>query len=172
MGYKDRPELNEANFQARIASDRSESTGELSEPVLKRKFLRTGDIGFLWNRELYISGRLKELIVVRGRNHYPHDIEQTVRNSDACLTRCSFAAVALPDGETESLGLVVSTRNSGISEEDREHLQRRMVESVSRVHDLRLCKVAFTNDRLPVTTSGKIKRLQCRHNYFGESATG
>jgi len=174
LGYKDKPELNKTYFRAQISSDQSRSQGavDLSAPVSTRDFLRTGDTGFLWNRELYISGRLKEMIVVRGRNHYPHDIEQTVRNSEACLTRCSFAAVALSDGDTESLGLVVSTRNSGINQDDREQLQRKMVESVSRIHDLRLREVAFTNDRLPVTTSGKIKRLQCRRDYFGETATG
>jgi len=171
-GYKDRSELNRLTFQAQTA-DLSESdavsSGQSSCSAAGTAFLRTGDLGFMWKGELYVSGRLKELIVIRGRNHYPHDIEQTLRNSDERLKKCNFAAVAIPSDQNELLGVVVSTRNSEIVSDDHELLQRRMVEAISRTHDIRLHQVVFTDNRLPVTTSGKTKRLQCCSDYFPDN---
>ena len=89
QGYWGRPEETAATFGARLAGD-AEGT----------PFLRTGDLGFFLDGELYVSGRLKDLIILRGRNHYPQDIELTVERSHPALRPGCGAAFSVDrDGE-------------------------------------------------------------------------
>ncbi len=88
QGYWDKPQLSRETFQAHLSGD-----GE-------GPFLRTGDLGFLYRGELFITGRLKDLIIIRGRNHYPQDIEQTVENCHPALrVGCSAAFSVEINGE-------------------------------------------------------------------------
>ena len=89
-GYWNRPEATQETFQAFLAG-----SGE-------GPFLRTGDLGFLHEGELYITGRLKDLIIIRGRNHYPQDIEQTVNESHEAFETGMGAAFSVEiDGEEQ-----------------------------------------------------------------------
>lgn len=100
QGYWNRPEISAEVFHAIPSSETSDSTSSGAG------YLRTGDLGFLRQGELYICGRIKDLIIVRGANHYPQDIERTAEQ--ACTEHlragCS-AAFAVPheEGHTESV---------------------------------------------------------------------
>src|SRR5262249_10607591 len=86
-GYWNRPELTEETFRAQLADGDG-------------PYLRTGDLGFVQDGELFITGRTKDLIVIRGRNHYPHDIEATVQAANAAFRPgCGAAFEVTRDGQ-------------------------------------------------------------------------
>ncbi len=109
-GYWNQPELTAHDFQAQFTPEFSEGKSEAqaaaeeSRPV-SNKYLRTGDLGFMHNGELFICGRLKDLIIVRGSNHYPQDIERTAEQSHTSLRAGCSAAFALhpKGGHTEAV---------------------------------------------------------------------
>src|SRR5690606_5139152 len=87
-GYWNQPHLSQETFWVKIPS-----TGE-------GPFLRTGDLGFLDHGELFVTGRLKDLIIIRGQNHYPQDIERSLENADPIFRPgCSVAFSITEDGE-------------------------------------------------------------------------
>jgi acyl transferase domain-containing protein/acyl-CoA synthetase (AMP-forming)/AMP-acid ligase II/acyl carrier protein len=130
-------------------------------------FLRTGDLGFLRGGELFVSGRIKDLIIIRGRNHHPQDIERTVEASHAALALNAAAAVGVDiDGEER---LVV------VCELKREHLRKLNVEetvtairrAVAEEHDLELYAALLVQPlSIPKTSSGKIRRHLCRASFL------
>ena len=93
-GYLDKPDENNKTFKAKIL------------PTNDAPFLRTGDLGFMHNGQLYITGRLKDLIIFNGKNHYPNDIEITVQKSHEALENDATAAFAFTLQETESICIV------------------------------------------------------------------
>jgi len=128
-------------------------------------YMRTGDLGFLHEGNLFVSGRLKELIVIRGRNHYPHDIELTVERCHPGLIAGAGAAFSLPvDGDEQ---LVV------VHELDRQHRHGNLQEIVSAIrrhlveeHELDPYAVVLIRQAsLPRTTSGKVQRNFCRDQF-------
>ncbi|MFW5810402.1 MAG: fatty acyl-AMP ligase, partial [Thermodesulfobacteriota bacterium] len=91
QGYWGKPVLSEKTFRARPVSESGSSSDA---------WLRTGDLGFLWNKELFVTGRIKDLIIIRGRNHYPQDIEKTVETAHPLIRPESCAAFSVAvDGE-------------------------------------------------------------------------
>lgn len=88
QGYWDQPTLSEHEFRAPLPANATATA-----PAAQQGFLRTGDLGFMYNGELFICGRMKDLIIVRGRNHYPQDIERTAEQHQAEYLRagCSGA---------------------------------------------------------------------------------
>ncbi|MEI7686314.1 MAG: phosphopantetheine-binding protein, partial [Planctomycetota bacterium] len=128
--------------------------------------LRSGDLGFLSDGELYVTGRLKDVIIIRGRNHYPHDIELTAWDTHGALLRdCGAAFAVEADGQE---GLVV------VQEIDRHH---RSDDLPSVFRDIRLAVIAeheldpraivlIRQASLPRTTSGKIQRSLCRAHFL------
>ncbi|NET54870.1 MAG: AMP-binding protein [Symploca sp. SIO2E6] len=162
-GYWERPELTEDTFGAYLAD-----TGV-------GPFLRTGDLGFLLDGELYVTGRLKDVIIIRGRNHYPHDIELTVEQSHPALNANSSAAfTVVVDGEEQ---LVV------VAEVERRYHNRRQVkeqgnrevdliaaqirQAVLEDHQLSVCAISLLRTgSIPKTSSGKIQRQACRNSFL------
>jgi acyl-CoA synthetase (AMP-forming)/AMP-acid ligase II len=159
-GYWNRPEETEVTFGGRLAI-----TGE-------GPFLRTGDLGFVRDAELFVTGRLKDLIIIRGRNHYPDDIEWTVARSHPSLRAGSGAAFSiLSDGEEQ---LVVVQE---IDREDRQPDIDAIVDAircaVMESHDVRVASVLLVRaGKLPRTTSGKIRRFACRNDYLSGALDG
>ncbi len=102
QGYWNKPELSQHVFDNSIADD---SNGA-------HAYLRTGDLGFLTEGELYVCGRLKDIIILRGQNYYPEDLEAAVEKSSEKIQTGSVAAFRGPDGE-ERLVVVVGLRNQG-----------------------------------------------------------
>jgi amino acid adenylation domain-containing protein len=148
-GYWNRPEETEATFGAYFMD-----TGE-------GPFLRTGDIGFMRDGELFITGRLKDLIIVRGQNYYPHDIELTIqRNSTALRQGCGAAFSVEADGQEK---LVVVQEIESRCLENTNDIIESLRRSVAEEHQLPVYAVALIKaGSLPKTSSGKIRRLSCR----------
>jgi 8-amino-7-oxononanoate synthase len=133
-------------------------------------FLRTGDLGFVYDGQLYVSGRLKDMIIVRGVNRYPQDIEATVEHASDAVQAGSVAAFAMtpadsetdPSDNREQLVIVAETvRRSGIDWDDQLRLIRR---AVTEEHDLPPDAIYLVrNSSVPKTSSGKIQRHACLH---------
>ncbi len=123
-------------------------------------FLRSGDLGFLHDGQLYVSGRLKDVIIVRGVNRYPQDIEQTVEAASDAVQAGSVAAFAMTLQDREHLVIVAETvRQRGLDWDS--HLQQ-IRRAVTEEHDLPPDAVYLVrNSSVPKTSSGKIQRHSC-----------
>lgn len=154
QGYWHRTEETATTFQAYLTD-----TGE-------GPFLRTGDLGFLMNGELFVTGRLKDLIIIRGRNHYPHDIELTIEESHQALrSGCSAAFSVEMDGE-ERLVLVQEVKR-GHQTVDMEEVVWRIRQAVAKEHELQVYAVVLIKPgTIPKTSSGKIQRYACRIKFL------
>jgi acyl-CoA synthetase (AMP-forming)/AMP-acid ligase II len=136
-------------------------------------FFRTGDLGFIQDGELFVTGRLKDLIIIRGRNHYPQDIEQTVASCHKALRAGGGAAFSVPvDGE-EQLVVVQETDRGYGRHLDEEKIRDAIVEAVSLQHGLQVSIVVLIRPAsLPKTSSGKLQRQLCRNLFLaGELKT-
>ena len=150
----------------------SVARGYWNQPALSAHtfgaFLRTGDLGFLLDGELFVTGRLKDLIIIDGTNHYPQDIERTVGASHPALDASDCAAFSVEVGGKEAL-VVVAALPSG-ARYPLDDVQRAIRTAVTehhdlRIHDLRLVKRAD----IPKTASGKVRRSACRAAYLEET---
>ena len=130
-------------------------------------FLRTGDLGFIRDGELFITGRIKDLIVIRGANHYPQDIELTVEKSHSGLQAAGCAAFSVDAGGEERLVIVqeLAHRTS-----EPQALVDAIRERVAREHDLHVYAIVLIRRLgLPKTTSGKVQRRLCRQQFLDGS---
>jgi acyl-CoA synthetase (AMP-forming)/AMP-acid ligase II len=128
-------------------------------------WLRTGDLGFLDEAgNLFITGRTKDVIIIRGANHDPDDIEQTVQSSHPALHRDAGAAFAIPGpAGTEALVVVQEVERTARLAADLPAIHAAIREAVAREHDLALADIALIQPgTLPKTTSGKIQRAAAR----------
>ncbi|MES2503867.1 MAG: aminotransferase class I/II-fold pyridoxal phosphate-dependent enzyme [Myxococcota bacterium] len=131
---------------------------EDNQKVFKDYFY-TGDLGFIENGELFITGRKKDLIIIRGRNYYPQDIEQCVEKSSANVRKGCTAAFSISTGATEGLGLVAELSNPALEEETAAAVRH----AVSLEFNLKVAALKFIPAKsIPKTSSGKIQRYACR----------
>ncbi|NBD17971.1 MAG: amino acid adenylation domain-containing protein [Cyanobacteria bacterium] len=152
-GYWQRPEQTEETFHAYLAD-----TGE-------GPFLRTGDLGFLDRGELFITGRAKDLIVIRGRNLYPQDIELTAEQSHPALRSDSGAAFSVEVGNEERLVIVQELEFR--QKPDTEEVIASIREAIAEAHEVpAYAVVLLKGGRIPKTSSGKIQRRACRQFYL------
>ncbi|MEV4149058.1 fatty acyl-AMP ligase [Amycolatopsis sp. NPDC049691] len=127
-------------------------------------WLRTGDLGFVHDGQLYVTGRLKDLIIVDGRNHHPQDIEATVEAAHPAIRPARVAAFAVRDGGGEGVAVVAGCTAPG---EDVETAVRR---AVSAGHDLPLRALWLVPPgAVPRTSSGKVSRAAARDRWWGEN---
>jgi acyl-CoA synthetase (AMP-forming)/AMP-acid ligase II len=133
-------------------------------------FLRTGDLGFLKDGELFVTGRLKDLIIIRGYNHYPQDIEYTVEKSHPALRAgCSAAFSVEADGE-ERVAIVVEVARRADAELDVKPVYKAIRKAVAEEHDLSVYAIKLLKPgTIPKTSSGKIQRTACRNGFLTES---
>ncbi|MEW5931590.1 MAG: AMP-binding protein, partial [Gemmatimonadota bacterium] len=156
LGYWGREEETAATFGARIAD-----TGE-------GPFMRTGDLGFLAGGELYVTGRVKDLVIIRGRNHYPHDIEQTTARAHSALRPGGAAAFSVDHAGEERL-VVVQEVTRQCTGPDLEEIAGAVRAAVAREHELQVYAVALVKPgTVPKTSSGKIQRLLCRQTFLAQ----
>lgn len=151
-GYWNRPKETEETFRAFLSE-----TGE-------GPFLRTGDLGFLKEGALFVTGRLKDLIVIQGRNHYPQDIELTVERS-APIFRAGCGAVFSIDVDGEERLVVV--QEVDFRQRPDEKVLGAVRLAVAREHELEVYAVVLIHaGTLPKTSSGKIQRCLCRFKFL------
>jgi acyl-CoA synthetase (AMP-forming)/AMP-acid ligase II len=151
QGYWDRPEETKHAFRAYLAD-----TGE-------GPFLRTGDLGFLHHGELFVTGRLKDLIIIRGRNHYPQDIEHTVEQSHVALRPGGCAAFSVETDEGEQLAIVQELERRFVRSADVGEVAASIRRAVAEHHELQVhAVVLIRTGSIPKTSSGKIQRRATR----------
>src|SRR5208337_2302263 len=121
-------------------------------------YLRTGDLGFMRDGQLYVTGRCKDLIIIRGRNHYPLDIEETARKSHPAL-RSDAAAFSVDLEGEERLVLVHEIERTWLRKFDVDAVAAAICAGVTAEHDIAVHALCFVKPgRLPLTSSGKVQR--------------
>jgi long chain fatty acid CoA FadD26 len=129
-------------------------------------WLRTGDLGVMSQGELFIIGRIKDLLIVNGRNHYPDDIEATIQE----ITGGRVAAISILDDLTEQLVAIVELKKRGGSDEEALHrlrtVKREVTSAISKSHSVRVADLVLVSPgSIPITTSGKVRRSACVERY-------
>lgn len=146
-------------FRARVAGEDT-----------SREYLRTGDLGFFFDGELFVTGRRKDLVIVRGHNLYPQDIEDTVREAHPLIRPGGLAAFSVPaddDSVGERLVLFVEISKAQISLVEEEEILRAVRRRVQEDHQITCHAVVLgTAGTVMKTTSGKIRRSACRRAYL------
>ena len=156
QGYWNRPELSEATFRARIEGEEREGA-----------FLRTGDLGFLKDGVLFVAGRIKDLIIINGLNHYPQDIEHTIEHCHAALAPNACAAFSVEVNGAERLVAVCEIRREHLRRLDAEQAAASIRQAVAEAHELDVHALLFIKPfGMPRTSSGKIQRHVCRAAYL------
>jgi acyl-CoA synthetase (AMP-forming)/AMP-acid ligase II len=159
-GYEGRSEQTARAFGARLAGER-------------RPYLRTGDLGFVREGQLFVTGRRKDIILVRGRNHYPQDIEHSVASSHPALRPGCGVAFAIEGEVEERLVVVQEVRGAACEPLANEPAARAELcgairQAASRHHGLRAHDVVLVRPgTLAKTTSGKLRRTETRRRYLG-----
>jgi acyl-CoA synthetase (AMP-forming)/AMP-acid ligase II len=169
--------------------NRPEETAHACRAYLKDTgdgpFLRTGDLGFMQDDQLFVTGRLKDLIIVSGRKLYPQDIELTVQDSHPALRPACCAAFSVDGAGEERLIIVaevepryqatirpLANEDAGAHARGRlpldvEALVRSIRAAVAEAHDARVHAVVLLRaGRIPMTTSGKVQRHACKANFL------
>jgi acyl-CoA synthetase (AMP-forming)/AMP-acid ligase II/alkylation response protein AidB-like acyl-CoA dehydrogenase/acyl carrier protein len=154
-GYWQRAEDTEQTFRSRL--DHGDGG----------TYLRTGDLGFLRGGELFITGRLKDLIIIRGDNHYPQDIEFTIEQSHPAFRPGCGAAFSVDADGAEQLVVVYEVERESLRTLAAEELERLARRAVAEQHDVHLhTLVLLKTGTVPRTSSGKIQRRQCRADFL------
>jgi acyl-CoA synthetase (AMP-forming)/AMP-acid ligase II len=152
QGYWNSPVATERTFNAQLADDKEE------------KYLRSGDLGFMHEGQLFLTGRIKSLIISKGKNHYPQDIERTAEEAHPAIWPAGCAAFSINDSETELIVLVVEVKHKQVT--DPEKVKKAIHSAVSTQHGIRLSDIKITYPgSIPRTTSGKTRHFLCRSNY-------
>ncbi len=155
QGYWNRPHETESTFQAYL-----QNTG--SSP-----FLRTGDLGFLLDGELFVTGRLKDLIVIRGRNHYPQDIELSAEKSHPALRSSASAAFSVEVDGAERLVLACEVERSYLRNLELDEVAGAIRQAIWNSHELEVYTVLLLKTgSIPKTSSGKIQRLNSKASFL------
>jgi acyl-CoA synthetase (AMP-forming)/AMP-acid ligase II len=155
-GYWNQPQETAKVFQAKLCgSDNDGGT-----------FLRTGDLGVIKDGELFITGRIKDLIIIRGRNLYPQDVEITIERSHPALRPGCNAAFSIEAGGQERLVVV----QEAIGSEHFDEIIDRLCRAVIEEHEVQLYGVALiATGTIPKTSSGKIQRRACKEEFSNGS---
>jgi acyl-CoA synthetase (AMP-forming)/AMP-acid ligase II len=157
-GYWDKKDQTEKTFSAHINDDTSVS------------YLRTGDLGFFHKGELYISGRLKDMIIIYGRNYYPQDIEYLAESSHAALRSNASAAFSVDTEDEEKLVIVAEVERTAIRSlnvaEVCESIRQKIAEELElEVYAIQLLRTAS----ILKTSSGKIQHKACKQGFLAKT---
>lgn len=131
-------------------------------------FLRTGDLGFmLSDGELFVTGRIKDVIIVRGRNHYPSDIERTVEVSHAALRPGNGAAFSIDVEGQEHVVIVQEVERRYLRHPNVAEITGSIRQALAAYHGLQVYNIVLVKPgTLPKTSSGKIQRHLCRSQFL------
>lgn len=157
-GYWNLTDLSLHDFNAQIAGT--------IVPSEKNHFLRTGDLGFLYKGELFICGRLKDLIIIGGSNHYPQDIERSIEFNLSIYIRagCSAAfSIQFQDNNKPEDIVYIAEIKDGVTKVDFPDIVKKCREIAANEHGIGINTICLLETRsIPKTTSGKIARAWCR----------
>ncbi|PSB03926.1 AMP-binding protein [Merismopedia glauca] len=156
QGYWNRQELTQETFNAYLADTN------------QGPFLRTGDLGFMKeDGEIFITGRLKDVLIIRGRNHYPQDIELTVEKSHAALREGCGAAVTIEVDGSEKLVIVQEVERTHLRKLNVDEVVEAIRKAVSQEHELAVHAVnLLKTTSIPKTSSGKLQRHACKARFI------
>lgn len=153
-GYFNNPEATSESFGAYL------TTGD-------GPFLRTGDLGFIENKHLYITGRLKDLIIISGNNHYPQDIELTAFRSHKSLRENCGIAFSVPVDDIEHLVFVSEIKRSDLKTVDLEEVKQNISQAIFQNHGISVRKIVLIeSSTIPKTSSGKLQRKLCKQQFL------
>ena len=159
QGYWHQEEQTIATFQAKLANTTDE-----------RNFLGTGDLGFIRADELFITGRIKDVIIIWGRNHYPQDIEYSVQQSHKALRLDCGAAFTIEIDNQEKLVIVQEVERTYLAHLNVNEVFSTIRETVALDHALQVYAIALIKPAsIPKTSSGKIQRHACCHAFLTET---
>jgi thioester reductase-like protein len=152
LGYWNNPELTLKQFRARLVDDTPYEDG----------YLRTGDIGFFHDGELYVCGRIKDTIILRGQNYYPHDIENVVEKSSSLVRHNCVAAFQIQEDSEPALAIVAEVKNSRALPE-----ARKIAAAVRNYLNVEVAVISLIAPRaIPRTSSGKIMRHKTKQMWL------
>ena len=154
-GYWQRPDATHETYEAQIAKEDSE------------RYQRTGDLGFIQDSELYITGRIKDLIIIRGTNHYPQDIEWTVQQTSPAMRPDYGACFSIIEEGEERLVVVQEIERSQQRDLNAEELMTEIRQAISEAHELQTYAIALVKSgNVLKTSSGKIQRRKCNASFL------
>ena len=167
-GYLDRPEDTAATFNQTLGERLAE--GSRAEGFPDTGWMATGDLGVILDNETYITGRLKDLVVIAGRNHYPQDIEATVQEASEHVRADSVAAFSVPGGDVEQLVILVERADDADASGDADAVEA-IRSAVSSIHGLSPTEIRFmAPNEISRSSSGKIARRVNQKKYLAENA--
>ena len=152
LGYWNNPELTERSFHARTAGENPHGDGHL----------RTGDLGFIYQNELYVCGRIKDMIIVRGQNYYPQDVENIVEGASDLIRKTCVVACEIDEGHGPELAVIAEVRSTSAIPDPRD-----VATAIRECLNLETALVAFVRPKvLPKTSSGKIMRQRAKEMWL------
>jgi thioester reductase-like protein len=157
LGYWNNPELTLKQFRARLVDDSPYDDG----------YLRTGDIGFFHDGELFVCGRIKDMIILRGQNHYPQDIENVVEKASGMIRHNCVAAFQIHEDSEPALAIVAEVKNPNVLPD-----ARKIAAAVRNYLNVEVALISFIAPRaIPRTSSGKIMRHRAKQMWVAGEFT-
>lgn len=157
QGYWRKPEISQQMFKARMVTD-------------QREFLRTGDLGYIHQGQLYITGRLKELLIVRGKNYYPQDIELTVESCNAALKKHAGAVFSIDERGTDKVIVLQEVKRTSLKNYNAEEIFQQIRQDVAAVHELKVDEIYLLKPGIvKKTSSGKIQRQRMKIEFENQT---
>ena len=157
LGYWNNPELTLKQFRARLVDDSPYDNG----------FLKTGDMGFIHDGELFVCGRIKDMIILRGQNYYPQDIEGVVERSSGMIRTHCVAAFQIHEDTEPALAIVAEVRNPKALPD-----ARKIAAAVRNFLNVEVALISFIAPRaIPRTSSGKIMRHKTKQMWLAGQFT-
>jgi len=152
LGYWNNPELTLKQFRARLADDSPYDDG----------YLRTGDMGFFHDGELFVCGRIKDMIILRGQNYYPQDIENVVEKTSGLIRNNCIAAFQIHEDNEPALAIVAEVKNPKALPD-----ARKIAAAVRSYLNVEVALISFVAPRaMPRTSSGKIMRHKAKQMWL------
>jgi thioester reductase-like protein len=157
LGYWNNPELTLKQFRARLVDDSPYDDG----------YLRTGDMGFVHDGELFVCGRIKDMIILRGQNYYPQDIEGVVERASSLVRTHCVAAFQIHEESEPALAIVAELRNPNALPD-----ARQIATAVRNYLNVEVALISFIAPRaIPKTSSGKIMRQKTKQMWLAGEFT-
>ncbi len=151
-GYWNNPDLTQKTFRARIVGDTQR----------RQYYLRTGDVGFLHDGELYVCGRIKDMIIVRGQNYYPQDIENIVEDVSDLIRKSCVAAFEIDENGTPAMAVVAEVKSRRAIPDPLD-----LIAAIRTYANLDPASITIVAARsLPKTSSGKIMRHMAKRMWL------